>query len=240
MQSVSREPIVSQQGRCALIAWDSQVAADWFDPGGEHWHAQPVSSGGRGSAWFMTLSGKAVVLRHYRRGGLIARLVSDLYVWLGLHRSRSFREFDILAWLHAHDLRVPIPVAAMACRADFIFYRAALITQRIPDVRSLGLCREQSAWFSAGQEIRRMHDLGVWHADLNVHNIQIDASSCAWIIDFDRARKDVTDRTLLRANLQRLERSVRKVCPEMLDTCWGLLLAGYERQARPDPLGRMG
>ena len=47
-----------------------QAEASWFDP--DHWgsHAQPVSSGGRGAAWFVDGPFGGAVLRHYLRGGL--------------------------------------------------------------------------------------------------------------------------------------------------------------------------
>src|SRR5687768_10534560 len=36
------------------------------------------------------------VLRHYRRGGLIAKLSQDGYLWTGASRTRSFKEWRLL------------------------------------------------------------------------------------------------------------------------------------------------
>ena len=47
------------------------------------------------------------VLRHYRRGGLVAPLLGDKYVWNGRTRSRGFAEFALLAELARRGLPVP-------------------------------------------------------------------------------------------------------------------------------------
>ena len=56
---------------------------EWFDP--QHWGSQahPVSSGGRGAAWFVDAPFGHAVLRHYLRGGLVARLNRDRHLWRG-------------------------------------------------------------------------------------------------------------------------------------------------------------
>ena len=52
-----------------------------------HWQARgtlETTQGGRGTVAFVrTRDGQRWVLRHYRRGGLIARLVADRYLWTG-------------------------------------------------------------------------------------------------------------------------------------------------------------
>src|SRR5690606_1823588 len=62
----------------------------FFDPSTSSLQAQPVSSGGRQAAWFVQLPNAVQgVLRHYRRGGLIAKLIRDQYLWTGAQRTRS-------------------------------------------------------------------------------------------------------------------------------------------------------
>ncbi|AWB32619.1 3-deoxy-D-manno-octulosonic acid kinase [Orrella marina] len=163
---------------------------------------------------------------------MIAKLSRDLYWWTGRDQTRSFREFDILAALaerSGQGLNVPRPVAAMACRTHGLFYRAALITQRIAQAEAFWKYDDGLIWERAGQMIARLHRAGVWHADLNVNNILIDPHEKIWLIDFDRARTGVTDPKRLYGNLQRLERSVRKVCSERIHDCWPMLLSGYAR-----------
>ncbi len=57
-----------------------QADPEWFDP--NHWgsHASAVSSGGRGAAWFVDGPFGPAVLRHYLRGGLVARFGGEEFV----------------------------------------------------------------------------------------------------------------------------------------------------------------
>jgi len=67
-----------------------------------------------------------------------------------------------------------------------------------------------------GQEIAKMHQVGVNHTDLNIHNILIDDKDKVWIIDFDKCRfetsgdwKDQNLNRLLRSfNKERLKRQI--------------------------------
>src|SRR4029453_11025308 len=61
------------------------------------------------------------VLRHYRRGGLIAKLSQDSYLWTGAARTRSFAEWRLLAELRRRGLRVPAPIAARYVRGLFTY-----------------------------------------------------------------------------------------------------------------------
>ena len=69
-------------------------------------------SGGRGATWFLESGPRRWVLRHYRRGGFVARLSQDRYLWAGEERVRSFAEYRLLADLAERGLPVPRPVAA--------------------------------------------------------------------------------------------------------------------------------
>ena len=68
-----------------------------FDPARYGERARPVDAGGRQAAWFVHGEGWQGVLRRYRRGGMIARLSRDSYLWAGEDRTRSFREYRLLA-----------------------------------------------------------------------------------------------------------------------------------------------
>src|ERR1700685_2600350 len=68
-----------------------------FDP--EYWRRRGELrevAAGRGSAWFIASGVRQWALRHYRRGGFIARLSKDLYVWTGENRVRAFAEWRAL------------------------------------------------------------------------------------------------------------------------------------------------
>jgi 3-deoxy-D-manno-octulosonic acid kinase len=87
-------------------------------------------------------------------------------------------------------------------------------------------------WAAVGGAIRRFHDAGVWHADLNVRNILICAGSQVFLIDFDRARYRPGTRVNGEGNLHRLKRSLRKHWPanaaSALPVAWTALMAGYD------------
>lgn len=199
----------------------------WFDPSSPQLQAQSVTVGGRQAAWFVNIQGYPAVLRHYRRGGLVATLSSDRYLWTGWDSSRPFAEFSLMRELGDLGLPVPAPLAAAVWR-DGLTYRAAILVDRVPDARTLATCEEIHAWEAAGQAIATMHAKGVWHADLNVHNILIDAQSQAWLIDFDRGRRfKALSEHKRQGNLDRLHRSIRKVLPGKEPILWPVLCNAY-------------
>ena len=113
-----------------------------FDP--EFWRKRGELSevkGGRGSAWFIASGEHQWVLRHSRRGGFIARVSEDRYVWTGEHRVRAFAEWRLLDALTRRGLPVPRPVAARYVRTG-LCYRCDLITQRIAAARPLSAVLE--------------------------------------------------------------------------------------------------
>src|SRR5271156_5857527 len=99
-----------------------------FDP--EYWRARAQlipADRGRGAAWFVGPPPQRWVLRHYRRGGAVARISGDGYAWAGEERVRSFAEYRLLALLHQRGLPVPAPVGARSPRPG-VFFRCALLT----------------------------------------------------------------------------------------------------------------
>ncbi len=190
---------------------------------------------GRGSAWFVSSSPHEWALRHYRRGGFIARFSKDLYVWTGEKRVRAFAEWRLLAALTQLGLPVPRPIAARYQRAGF-FYRCDLLTQRIQDAEPLSevMVRgplEALKWRAIGVTLGRFHASGVDHADLNAHNILIDEVGTVSVIDFDRGRLRGPGPWASR-NLGRLHRSLIKTSRELAldrfpEEAWSSLLAGY-------------
>src|SRR5690606_32966692 len=68
-----------------------------FDPANPVLHAQAVQQGGRQSAWFVQGPFGDAVLRHYRRGGLAAKISEDRYLWQGAEATRSMAEFVMLS-----------------------------------------------------------------------------------------------------------------------------------------------
>lgn len=197
-----------------------------FDAGNPALAAAPVKVGGRQSAWFVSADFGAAVLRHYRRGGMVARVSRDRYLWAGASFTRSFAEFRILWFLRGLGLAVPAPLAAAYWRSG-LTYRAAILVERIPDVRTLAETLAQPQ--AVARAIFAMHEAGVWHADLNAFNILLDEAGQAWLIDFDRARRRTLSAGLRQSNLLRLRRSLRKVAAERGQECWQQIYNAYQQ-----------
>ena len=207
-----------------------------FDPA--HWQAQgalETTRGGRGTVAFVRASSdQRWVLRHYRRGGLMARVSDDLYAWTGADRTRSFREWRLLRQLRAWGLPVPTPVAARYQRAG-LFYRADLITAELPVRRTLTQALQQASlpnetWHAIGQCVGSLHGRRVQHADLNALILLVGASNDIYLLDFDRGRIRARGEWE-RAVLARLQRSLWKVTTDLparrfTDAHWQALLAG--------------
>lgn len=197
-----------------------------FDPANPRLDASPVQVGGRKSAWFVSGDFGAAVLRHYRRGGMVARISRDQYIWAGASATRSLAEFRVLQRLHGCGVRVPAPLAAVYWRSGPL-YRAAILIERISGVRTLAESLD-SAEAVAGA-IFAMHEAQIWHADLNAYNVLLDRAGQAWLIDFDRARRRPMSVRLRRSNLLRLRRSLQKVAGDQGLECWARIQHAYEQ-----------
>ena len=193
-----------------------QVEACWFDPC--WWKTSGrlrERVGGRGAIGFLDTPAGPLVLRHFRRGGALARLLGDRYLWLGFERSRGFREFRLLVALRARGLPVPVPVAARCLRRGAISYTADLLTRELPAAVTLAervhkgqATRDDFA--AVGTLLARFHVAGVYHADLNAHNI-VWSDDGMHLLDFDRGRLRRPARAWQQANLARLKRSLLKI-----------------------------
>jgi 3-deoxy-D-manno-octulosonic acid kinase len=183
----------------------------------ERWQARgalTAHSGGRGSIHFIEDRGRHWALRRYLRGGTVARLVRERFLYLGEERTRPFLELRLLATLLQKGLPVPVPVAAGYRRA-LITYEAELITERLAGAASLtemlraGRMNE-ARWVAVGKCLRRFHDAGVQHADLAANNIMLGEAGEVWVLDFDRGRLRRPGPWRERV-LKRLARSLAKV-----------------------------
>ncbi len=205
------------------------------------WRAQKDSqalSGGRGASQKIHLHGEDFVLRHYLRGGLVARLLTDQYLWLGLQLSRPFKEAYIVE--RAIQMHLPVPqVVAYRIERSGLFYRAAIISRYIENRGTLAACLhrstlERARWFMLGQLISSLHQAGIYHADLNANNILLDKRDGFYLIDFDKARRISPGSPEAQRNLQRLLRSLNKIAENsskkfhFSKADWSALLAGYE------------
>ena len=198
-------------------------------------------AGGRGASQKIKLEGDWYVLREYRRGGLVARFLKDQYVWSGVTRSRPYQEDQVVQLAIAKALPVP-EVAGYRIQTNGLFYRAAILSRYIDNQGTLAefisartLAEEN--WFALGQLIRRLHQAGICHADLNANNILLTPDLSFYLIDFDKARVIQQMGNWAIHNLQRLLRSLHKIEKNRRSNdqpfnfssgCWQSLLDGYK------------
>jgi len=208
-----------------------------FDPA---WHQKEGrlrgQAVGRGTAYFIDIGGIQCVLRHYRRGGMVAKLLRDQYVWTGIKYTRAWREWNLLERMQKKGLPVPRPVAAQVLRKGS-YYCADLITQRIENAQALSVILRSAAfseenWQKLGVTIQQFHVAGIYHADLNAQNILINTQNQMFLIDFDKGRRREPRWSWQQQNLKRLLRSLsksKKNCKEFYfsDRDWQTLLFGY-------------
>ncbi|GAB6262764.1 3-deoxy-D-manno-octulosonic acid kinase [Photobacterium sp. 53610] len=229
---------IREQDNCRVMFDPVLLAEDpWqcFEP--DFWQRQQAVTGsarGRGTTWFVRGQEVDMALRHYYRGGLFGKLVKDQYRFSDWASCRSMAEFALLQHLVAKGVRVPRPVAARVCKTG-LFYRADLLTEKVPDATDLVDRLQQGPlselqWQAVGAMIRKMHDSQVNHTDLNAHNILLDREERIWLIDFDKC--SLTDGEHWKAaNLSRLHRSfvkeVDKAGIQWQASDWQQLLVGY-------------
>jgi 3-deoxy-D-manno-octulosonic acid kinase len=221
----------------------AQVGHEWFAPA--YWREREglrTQAGGRGGVAIIVTPVGECVLRHYHRGGLVAALMGDRYLWTGTNRTRPFAEFRLLAEIARLGLPGPAVLAARYQRHG-PFYRADLITHRIDGAQTLAECLamgrlDGELGEEVGALVARFHRAGVWHADLNAHNVLVTPDEL-YLIDFDRGRLRTPAATWQEANLQRLRRSLLKLGAAAAgeaafeETVWQPLLYRYGRTLNP-------
>jgi 3-deoxy-D-manno-octulosonic acid kinase len=228
-----------------VIVYDAdsieQAGPQLFDE--DYWQRKGCLVGlaeGRGRTLLLETPFGSAVLRRYLRGGWAAHLSPDRYLFTGHQRSRPMVEFHMLSKLRELGLMVPHPLAAQ-CKRDGIFYTGNLLTRRIADVVPLAdllasVETDFELWSATGACIRRFHENGVVHADLNARNILVRPSGQVYLIDFDRARIKSGAERAFESNLRRLRRSLDKLWPadshERLESCWSFLLEAYRAVPR--------
>ena len=236
-------PVIHKQKSLAVV-YDASIidvpGAEFFSV--DYWKSRKALTGeavGRGSAWFIDAPFGPVVLRQYLRGGWVAKFIRQSYFFTTVARSRPFREYHLLAALYELGLPVPQPVAAI-CEHHGIRSTGAIMTVRLSSVQTLADILPgnigapeypEGFWKSIGKCIRRFHDAGVWHADLNARNILIDAGQQVFLIDFDKAQFTPGKVVNGKGNLERFKRSLSKLWPtgelSAMQPAWVQVMAGY-------------
>lgn len=228
-----------QSGQDFIVYDRDQIAVpslDLFDP--QWWEREGLRLGvfrGRGQVHVVRHDDRRWVLRRYRRGGVVGRMVDRSYVWAGLESTRPWREWHLLAELRRQRLPVPRPIAAHVAR-DGWRYSGHILSELIEDARPLAEVLNKEGmtsfdWRRLGETLQRFHRAGVHHPDLNVQNILLHRDGRFFFIDFDKGSLQAR-RLQLDLDLQRFRRSVdktREKAPQIRfqEPDWDVFMEGY-------------
>lgn len=155
----------------------------------------------------------AVVIKQYRRGGLLGHFIKRRYVKWG--KTRAQREFELLDAVGKFGIKVPQPIAFVYRGA--LFYRAWLITREIQrplTLAGLSLKDEEKSirvMESVIQQVSALVQHQVLHVDLHPGNVIVDTDGKVYLLDFDKGKVYHTDRQKLKNRyLARWQRAVNK------------------------------
>jgi len=182
---------------------------------------------GRGDVACIPVQGREdenMIIRKYLRGGFVRVINRDVYIG----RERPLRELAATARAAAQGIPAPVVLAAVSVKAAGPLYRGYLISRELsgcidlPSYLSQAAQKGEAAFADAKRAalqqaaalVRRMHDAGLYHGDLNMKNILINtaAPECLFIIDWDKSRDKTTLSVTERSeNLLRLCRSMLKL-----------------------------
>ena len=166
---------------------------------------------GRGGVGLLTLGGRELVVRPYRRGGALGALRRDRYA----SAARARAELQVLDALRYEGVPVVMPIAAVARRSG-AFWRLRLCTERLPDALPAPAflaaqpAHRRAAATAIGTVVQLAFAAGLLHPDLHPDNVLCCLRGDrvrAVLVDLDRARLQrplrPADRTAMLARMQR-------------------------------------
>ena len=177
--------------------------------------------GGRTSIRVIRLQGiGSVVIKYYRRGGVIRYLIKKHYLRCGKRRCQI--EFELLQQVRSLGINAPEPVA-FAYRGR-LFYQCWLVTRKIQDHQTLvqiSLSNEEQARMAMKAVVKQVSILiknKILHVDLHPGNVIVDNQNQIYLLDFDKGGIFPGDEHVLRTRyLHRWNRAIQKHgLPEML------------------------
>lgn len=172
--------LLRRRGVCLLVRrdWESALPVEAMLAGAplEAW-GQPVPHGlrGRDTLHVLATPHGELVAKRLSRGGIVGALARHSYA----DPARPLREAAAAESLRQRGLVTPPVVAARATRAGPL-WTIELATQRLPAEGDLLDCLRAhgpaaSLARAAGRTLRRAHDAGLHHRDLQVKNLLVPA-----------------------------------------------------------------
>ena len=180
---------------------------------------------GRGRTYLVNdPEGRRVIIRHYYRGGMMAKLLNDKFLSFSSTAERSVQEYDLLLRMRAMGLHVPTPILARVTRSG-LFIRNDIITKEITGARNVGKILSERPMTDAeilkmGEAIGTLFRAGIYHSDLNINNLLLDGADNPWICDFDKCEMIKITPKRYNEMVSRLKRSFDKESEEHAGMMW--------------------
>jgi 3-deoxy-D-manno-octulosonic acid kinase len=210
-----------EEGRCVLIARGSSlgalVRAGYAAPATwEAWLGKASGPGRGGTARVLLPDGPAV-LKRMRRGGLTAPLWQDRFPGA----ARLVGNLVVAVEVARRGVPTAAPLTLLLRRGRVGLYEGWLGVAELPGAMDLLSRLERDPppgrpeLAAVLAQVRRMHDAGIEHRDLNLGNLLVRPAGEGWeafVIDLDRAvlHDGPLPPGLRQSALRRLERSYAK------------------------------
>jgi len=176
---------------------------------------QPSHLAGRGEVLLITGKQGEVAVRKYRHGGLLRCLTGDRFFF----GSRPFQEIAVTEKVRSAGVPTLEILAAIMERGWGGWYRGYLITRYLTAATDLISYlndepkneRRKAVIEKAGEAVKKIHQAGIYHADLHLKNFLVEGKK-VYLIDFDKST--ITNRlhpSQRIKNLKRLDRSAEKL-----------------------------
>jgi hypothetical protein len=180
-------------------------------------------AGNRESGYPIDVEGAPkLFVRRSMRGGLM-RFLGDLY--LGFV-PRMVSELNVISEARKRGVPVPEPMGAIVETVTAGTYRGSVLTKAIPGMTMWEFIKVETDARSLSHVVRMaryaidtMHEHGLVHDDLNLHNLYVSMAGDGFsvvILDFDKARLLAREvpKFQRKRNFRRLAASIRKLDPE--------------------------
>jgi hypothetical protein len=178
----------------------------------------PRTASGRGPMTSLLLDGRPAVGKRALHGGLAGPLVGRLY----FGRRRALDQLRAAVRLERSGIPTPTVLAVGSARVFGPLCAQAIVTRELEGAQNLyevaegapGRDRRRQILLLCAGLLRRLHDAGYLHADLNVGNLVLErgaAGETLHVVDLDRGRfRSVVTPEERLGNLARLLRSYEK------------------------------
>lgn len=141
-----------------------------------------------------------VVIKHFSHGSPLRFLTRDLF----FGRARSFNELVLTEHARANGVPTLTIIAAQSRRAFWLFHKDHIISLMLHNASDLATTFEQLSILEPNEQsrmkrnllavlaetIRKLHDCGISHCDLNMKNLLVQESENTlkvFVIDLDRS-----------------------------------------------------